>query len=249
MPKITTNIKEVWNEASRGFFERWQIPNCIGSIDGKHVTIKCPPKSGSNYYCYLKKFSIVLLAIVGPDYKFISVNIGSYGKNSDGGIFEESNMGIKFANCRINVPPPKYLPGQIISTPHVLIGEEAFALKPYLMRPFPRRLTRHDENKENYNYRLCRSRRIVKNASGILTKKWRLFDRSLETNVETSKLIVNATCILHNFLITKKSNSDDLLVSPNISCLNNLNNNVARSRNVAFEVREQFVTFFNNNRF
>ncbi|CAH2000928.1 unnamed protein product [Acanthoscelides obtectus] len=32
------------------------------------------------------------MAIVGPDYKFICVDIGGFGKNSDGGIFETSNM-------------------------------------------------------------------------------------------------------------------------------------------------------------
>ncbi|CAH1987547.1 unnamed protein product [Acanthoscelides obtectus] len=66
----------------------------------KHVTIKRPNNSGSNYWCYLHKYSIVLMAIVGPDYKFICVDIGGFGKNSDGGIFETSNMGKRFEqNC------------------------------------------------------------------------------------------------------------------------------------------------------
>jgi hypothetical protein len=33
------------------------------------------------------------MVIVGPDYEFISVDIGGFGKNSDDGIFETSNMG------------------------------------------------------------------------------------------------------------------------------------------------------------
>ena len=44
-----------------------------------------PNKTGSNHFCYLNKFSIVLMAIVGPDYTFICVDIGGYGKSSDGG--------------------------------------------------------------------------------------------------------------------------------------------------------------------
>jgi len=81
MPEPST---ETWIESAQGYYKMWQFPNCIGSIDGKHVTIKCPRKSGSNYFCYLKKFSIVLLSIVGPDYKFLCVDIGGYGKSSDG---------------------------------------------------------------------------------------------------------------------------------------------------------------------
>ena len=39
------------------------------------------------YYNYKKYFSIVLQAVVGPDYKFICIDIGAYGKQSDSGIF------------------------------------------------------------------------------------------------------------------------------------------------------------------
>lgn len=92
MPEPT---KEHW-EASMENFNRprqWDFPNCMGAIDGKHVTIKCPNNSMSDYFCYLKKFSIVLLAIVDANYKFITIDIGAYGKNSDGRIFEESAIG------------------------------------------------------------------------------------------------------------------------------------------------------------
>lgn len=94
---------EVWEKSIKGFQDLWQFPNYLGSIDGKHVTIKCPKKSGSTYFSYLKKFSIVLLAIVDPEYKFICIDVGGYGKNSDGGIFEASSMGRKFANGNMNI--------------------------------------------------------------------------------------------------------------------------------------------------
>lgn len=70
--------------------------NSIGNVNSKHVTIKRLNNSGSNYWCYLHKYLIVLMAIVGPDYKSICIDIGGFAKYSDGGIFETSNMGKRF---------------------------------------------------------------------------------------------------------------------------------------------------------
>ena len=96
------------------------------------------------------------MAIVGPDYRFICVDIGGYGKNSDGGILDSSITGQRFEAGLMNIPIDKPLPGQNESCSHVLIGDEEFALKPYLMRPFPYRQSRLNPREENYNVRLCK---------------------------------------------------------------------------------------------
>ncbi|XP_050497834.1 uncharacterized protein LOC126878998 [Diabrotica virgifera virgifera] len=247
LPEPTT---EIWKKSEEGFRNTWRFPNCIGSIDGKHVTIKCPDKTGSNYWCYLNKFSTVLMAIVGPDYRFISVNIGGFGKNSDGGIFEASNMGRRFETNQMGVPEPKNLPGQNELSHHVLIGDEAFALKPYLLRPFPYSQRRTDIFKENYNVRLCKARRVVENAFGILAQKWRIFYRPMETKIDTSILIVKTACILHNFLRTKKCDDRfiELLDPPEteLGAFQNLDNDPRRAARLAFSVREKFATYFNS---
>lgn len=49
--------------------------------DGKHNTIQVPPNSCSQYFNYKKKQQITM---------FLVVDIGEYGKNSDGGIFANS---------------------------------------------------------------------------------------------------------------------------------------------------------------
>ncbi|CAH2011114.1 unnamed protein product [Acanthoscelides obtectus] len=111
------------------------------------------------------------MAIVDPYYKFICVDIGGFGKNSDGGIFEASTMGQRFEAGLMHIPEDKPLPGQREPCPHVLIGDEGFALKPYLMRPLPYRQSKADARKEKYNTGLCRVRRVVENAFGILSQK------------------------------------------------------------------------------
>lgn len=41
-----------WLNVSNQFNAVWNLPNCIGAIDGKHIEIKCPPNAGSVNYNY-----------------------------------------------------------------------------------------------------------------------------------------------------------------------------------------------------
>lgn len=39
-------------EIGNSFENQWIFPNCVGAIDGKHISIKALPKSGSIFYNY-----------------------------------------------------------------------------------------------------------------------------------------------------------------------------------------------------
>nr|CAI5845921.1 unnamed protein product [Callosobruchus analis] len=49
----------------------------------------------------------------------------------------------------MNVPESKTLPGQNKPSPHVIIGDEAFALKLYVLKHFPYKQGKTDILKEN----------------------------------------------------------------------------------------------------
>lgn len=74
-------------------------------MDGKHIRIVPLPDSGAMYYNNYKNFySIVLLALVGPNYEFIYVEVGKNGRMSDGGVFEYTEFYRKLKLSDLNFP-------------------------------------------------------------------------------------------------------------------------------------------------
>ena len=151
--------QEEWERISRDFYRKWNYPNCVGALDGKHVVLQKPINSGSTYYNYKKNFSTVLMALVDANYKFIFVDVGCNGRISDGGVFGNSTLYHELERDLLSLPIPKELPGSENVVPYHIVADEAFPLKPYLMKPFSQRgLTRE---KRMFNYGLSRGRRCV----------------------------------------------------------------------------------------
>ena len=84
---MPTPTRTTWSQILNVFWDLWNFPNCIGAIDGKYVKVQAPQNSGSKLFNYKHSFSLVLLTSVDACYKFTVVHVGSYGRNSDGGIF------------------------------------------------------------------------------------------------------------------------------------------------------------------
>lgn len=91
------------------------------------------------------------MAIVDAKYRFIMINVGSYGKNSDGGILCNTNFHQRLETGTFKLPIERKLGNSGISAPYVFVGDEAFPLRDYLMRPFPRNQAQ-ETNKSYYNY-------------------------------------------------------------------------------------------------
>jgi len=74
-----------------------------------HV-IQAPAKSRSLFFNYKKTFSIVLLTLVDANYRFIAVDIGSYGRQSDGRTLKNSILGQKLEKNELDFPDDADLP-------------------------------------------------------------------------------------------------------------------------------------------
>jgi len=162
--------EEEWKEGTQGFSEKLNFHHCCGCIDGKHVRMQASPHSGSLFYKYKGFYSVIMLALVDANYKFMYVDVGAYGADSDAEIFRECGLYHTLEHDEAGLPPSEPLPGGDTYVPYFLVGDDAFALRSWMMKPHSKKeLT---AVQRIFNYRLSRARRIVENAFGILANRY-----------------------------------------------------------------------------
>jgi hypothetical protein len=203
---LQSPTKKSFTEIAKEFEARWNFPNCVGSIDGKHIQIKCPEASGSYYFNYKGFFSIVFHAVADAHYRFTLVDIGAEGSSSDAGVFSRSEFGKAILSGTLELPPSKPMPDDNM-LPSVFVADEAFPLHINIMRPFPGGKTELDREKRAFNYRLSRARMCVENAFGILAARWRVFHSPIFAKLSTIRNTVKTCVCLHNFLMAEKTSS------------------------------------------
>ena len=131
---------------------RWNFPNCLGAIDGKHVQIAPPSQNGSYYFNYKGTHIIVLMAVTDSNYKFIYVDVGTNERVSDGGVWANCSLSTLLKEGRANLPPAECLPNSNRDLPFVFLADDAFPLSVNLMKPYP---FRNQSRKQRiFSYRL-----------------------------------------------------------------------------------------------
>lgn len=131
-----------------------------------------------------------MLALVDHDYCFSYIDVGANGNASDGGVFKNSSL-------------YRRLEDGLLPTNGVIVGDAAFPLKNYLLKPYPG--TQLSTAEKVFDYRLSRARRISEKAFGILVSRFRVFEKAIPTHVDTVDAIVCAACALHNWLRKRSS--------------------------------------------
>lgn len=239
MPEPT---EQMWLDIAEQFYIKTNFPNCVGALDGKHIRCINPRRAGSNFFNYKKFFSVVLMAVADANLNFVVIDVGAYGKEGDSTIFRDSPIGQKLYSGSLNLPPPRNLPNtrnNETAQPFVMVGDEAFKLHTNLLKPYPARNL--NATKRVFNYRLSRCRRNVECAFGVLANKWRIFHTPILVQPDFIDEIVQACCILHNFVRKRDGiNYEDTETHP----FSDIYNFGAGPRRRGLDVRDYFAQYF-----
>ena len=111
-------------------------------------------------------------------YKFVLVDISKVGIQSDGGVCASCHIGYAMHNDLLGLPAPRQIsPFLEMRFPYVFTGDEAFPLKTYLIKPYPRACIGIKERVAKY--RISRARMVVENTFGIAASQFEYFEDQL----------------------------------------------------------------------
>ncbi|XP_071958337.1 uncharacterized protein [Antedon mediterranea] len=179
-------------------FERRRFPQCAGAIDGTHVPILAPSKNPADYHNRKGWHSVIMQAVVDHNFCFTDVNIGWPGRTHDARVLANSNI-FSLAEDRQNghlFPMENSTVINGVEVPVFLIGDAAYPLKKWLMKPYTNHALTADQRR--FNTRLSSARMVVENAFGRLKGRWRILLKRNDVNISFVSDVVASCSVLHN---------------------------------------------------
>ena len=142
-----------------GFLTKWDFPQCIGAIDGSHIPVIAPKEHPLDYFNRKGYHSVLLQALVDHEYRFLDIYVGWPGSVHDARVLADSSL---YNKCESGNFLPKW-DRRLGNTnvPLVILGDPAYPLRPWLMKPFSD--TGLTIKQRTFNYQLSRSLRISVN--------------------------------------------------------------------------------------
>jgi hypothetical protein len=181
------------------FQRRSGISQIAGAIDGCHIKLKERPRVPypKDYYSRKDDYAIILQGVCDVTGKFWSIDCQHPACNHDAFVYRQSAV----YHFMLSDPYPllaKEVLGRVLVRP-MLVGDDAYPLSKCLLKPF------HEHNahpdKRYFDAKVSSARVSIENAFARLKNRWAIL-KNLDVDIKNAAIVVQACCILHNFVET-----------------------------------------------
>ena len=187
-----------FKEEMLDFEQLWQFQYCWGAIDGCHIPIKFPKggaESGKEYYNLKIFYPVLLMAIVNAKYRWGSS--GFAGTSHDSSIFQSTHLWDEIQQGNVIPNISAEVDGVRVSP--FVVGESAFPLATWLMRPYTNATLSSEQR--YLNYHLSRARMVTEGGYRQFKGQWRIVLRKCESDPENFKMWTLACMVLGNICL------------------------------------------------
>jgi hypothetical protein len=169
------------------------LDGCIGALDGWLVKIFCPTneevENPGKYFSRKGFYALNVQVIVDMKKRVLWRFIGEKGSAHDSPVFNESKLGkFMYEHAAFFLARGWYL-----------VGDSAYALRPYLMTPHDN--ARPGSMEDNYNFFQSSTRIYVECTFGEIDRRWGIFWRPLQGSLVNHRYTIDSALRLHNFII------------------------------------------------
>ena len=183
----------------------------VGALDGWLVKIKCPSlkqdgvSNSGGYFSRKGFFALNVQVIVDKHKKVLWRRIGARGSEHDSSAFKNSTIHklLEEQFSRNNGA----MHNNSMKNSFYLIGDSAYALRPWLLTPYDNAKQKSPE--DTFNFMHSSSRISVECALGELNLRWGIFWRPLKFKLTQHKFIIDAAMRLHNFIVDFREENND----------------------------------------
>ena len=235
---------EELKEIIEGFESTWGFPQVVGAIDGSHIPITRPVHNQADYYNRKGFHSIIIQAVVDYRYMFIDICVGWPGRVHDARVLGNSRLYLKATNGTLFPNWSRRI--SRVDVPLLLLGDPAYPLMSWLMKPFPHS-TYLPRQQKKFNQQLSRARVVVENAFGRLKGRWRCLLKKNESNTMNMPKIISCCVVLHNICeMFGEECPDEWIVPEPPSTDSSTDSTSSHTASSGTEIREALVCYFNH---
>ncbi|RCN52702.1 hypothetical protein ANCCAN_01078 [Ancylostoma caninum] len=186
-----------FEDAAQKTQERYDYPRAVGFMDGKHIGIKKPARSGSTFWNYQNYYSIILLALCDCDYRIMCFDIGAPGRAGDARVFRNS-AAKRYLDRNDDLFPPTRNLGNVGAVQYHILVDGGFGQGRFV-RPYTQAEASTPE-KRRFNSKLSGARRMVESTFGILAQRFQILQTCIALDPDRVARLVTSLMILHNLL-------------------------------------------------